>query len=422
MLDHGNGEFSVYHHMQLGSVAVGPCNCSDLSGCGQPVTRGQLLGRVGNSGRSTGPHLHLQFQDAFAFSCDGEEEETLIGECIPFYVTNYRFPSNENGPAFLQLRSSIPSGTLLDIEPDDDPPIGIPPPVYGPGDVMEVEPNQTLAAAQRLAMPVEVSGQIWANDTGVFADAGDGIEDLYRIEIPTLDSIFFELVPGASSDLDLIVYDGTLRAIQPSRAKTPANGQAMVLPLPAGIYHLFVSQYDPAASRTSVPYTLVVEPFGDSLVGLIGELPPEVVCHPVYLSAMRLSVWWARILLTGEYRGGAAWLLCDLGRRTDGCLAGGTTQPRPDGEDWIVDCVTQREVHTAVFRLIASIYDAGPARSAEAGMAGTPRAGGHGSAADRVPPAHSVPGSTLPFLVRAASQGVGTQTLSTSSRSIHIHR
>jgi len=47
-LDHGLGLFSVYAH--LSAIEVRP---------GQQVGRGQVLGRVGSTGRSTGPHLHL---------------------------------------------------------------------------------------------------------------------------------------------------------------------------------------------------------------------------------------------------------------------------------------------------------------------------------------------------------------------------
>lgn len=46
-LDHGEGLISAYFH--LSSVLVS---------AGQEVTRGQILGRVGQSGRVTGPHLH----------------------------------------------------------------------------------------------------------------------------------------------------------------------------------------------------------------------------------------------------------------------------------------------------------------------------------------------------------------------------
>ncbi|MDI2097757.1 M23 family metallopeptidase [Ruicaihuangia caeni] len=46
---------SVYGHMQLGSLSVA---------VGQQVTAGQQLGRVGSTGQSTGPHLHLELWDA----------------------------------------------------------------------------------------------------------------------------------------------------------------------------------------------------------------------------------------------------------------------------------------------------------------------------------------------------------------------
>nr|WP_277352192.1 M23 family metallopeptidase [Knoellia sp. DB2414S] len=46
---YGDGTVSVYAHMD--SVAVG---------VGDHVSAGQLVGRTGNTGRSTGPHLHLE--------------------------------------------------------------------------------------------------------------------------------------------------------------------------------------------------------------------------------------------------------------------------------------------------------------------------------------------------------------------------
>lgn len=49
-ISHANGEFSYYAHLQQASLQV---NEGDL------VRRGLLLGRVGNSGNSPGPHLHF---------------------------------------------------------------------------------------------------------------------------------------------------------------------------------------------------------------------------------------------------------------------------------------------------------------------------------------------------------------------------
>lgn len=48
-LDHGNGWQTVYAHMQGFDVVVG-----------DTVTSGQQIGRIGNTGNSTGPHVHVE--------------------------------------------------------------------------------------------------------------------------------------------------------------------------------------------------------------------------------------------------------------------------------------------------------------------------------------------------------------------------
>jgi hypothetical protein len=53
VIDHGNGEFSMLAHLMAGSVLVVQ---------GEAVRQGQPIGRLGNSGDTTGPHLHYQLQ------------------------------------------------------------------------------------------------------------------------------------------------------------------------------------------------------------------------------------------------------------------------------------------------------------------------------------------------------------------------
>ena len=50
MVDHGHGIQSLYAHLSTVDVAVG-----------QELAKGEQLGRIGSTGRSTGPHLHLSF-------------------------------------------------------------------------------------------------------------------------------------------------------------------------------------------------------------------------------------------------------------------------------------------------------------------------------------------------------------------------
>ncbi|GBD17227.1 Murein DD-endopeptidase MepM [bacterium HR26] len=54
VIRHAEREYSLLAHLQRGSVCVRP---------GQPVEAGQMVGRCGNSGHSTEPHLHFQVQD-----------------------------------------------------------------------------------------------------------------------------------------------------------------------------------------------------------------------------------------------------------------------------------------------------------------------------------------------------------------------
>jgi hypothetical protein len=54
VIDHGNGIHSCYAHLMLGSMKVEELDT---------VEAGQVIALLGNSGNSTGPHLHFHFMD-----------------------------------------------------------------------------------------------------------------------------------------------------------------------------------------------------------------------------------------------------------------------------------------------------------------------------------------------------------------------
>ena len=66
VLDLGDGSFATLAHLQQGSAAVEP---------GRTVRRGELLGRCGNSGNSSEPHVHLQLAD---------RSRALVAAGLPF--------------------------------------------------------------------------------------------------------------------------------------------------------------------------------------------------------------------------------------------------------------------------------------------------------------------------------------------------
>ncbi|HJQ38625.1 MAG TPA: peptidoglycan DD-metalloendopeptidase family protein [Thermoanaerobaculia bacterium] len=71
VIDHGNGEYSLLAHFRKGTV---------VPKVGADVKQGQLVGRCGNSGNSSEPHLHYHLQNAPKY---GE------GDGLPAQFTNY---------------------------------------------------------------------------------------------------------------------------------------------------------------------------------------------------------------------------------------------------------------------------------------------------------------------------------------------
>ncbi len=88
----GGGRYAAYAHLQPGSVAVH---------VGQRVHRGELLGRVGNTGSSTAAHLHFQVTDGpNAVLSNGQPyvfaRFALTGEAVGFDKATDQF---DIGPA-----------------------------------------------------------------------------------------------------------------------------------------------------------------------------------------------------------------------------------------------------------------------------------------------------------------------------------
>jgi murein DD-endopeptidase MepM/ murein hydrolase activator NlpD len=77
-LDLGNGRFAFYAHLIPGSLRVKP---------GDRVRRGDVLGLVGNSGNSTGPHLHFHI---------GDRNAGLAAEGLPYAIDSWEVMRGPN--------------------------------------------------------------------------------------------------------------------------------------------------------------------------------------------------------------------------------------------------------------------------------------------------------------------------------------
>ena len=71
ILDLGDGRYALYAHLQPGSFAVKQ---------GARVRRGQMLAKLGNSGQSDAPHLHLHIMD---------EPSPLAAEGLPLVFSSF---------------------------------------------------------------------------------------------------------------------------------------------------------------------------------------------------------------------------------------------------------------------------------------------------------------------------------------------
>jgi peptidase M23-like protein len=78
VLDIGNGAFALFAHMQPGSVKVA---------VGAKVKRGAVLGKVGNTGNTSAPHLHFHVMDG---------PSPLLSNGLPYVIDQFTMTAVDN--------------------------------------------------------------------------------------------------------------------------------------------------------------------------------------------------------------------------------------------------------------------------------------------------------------------------------------
>jgi hypothetical protein len=104
VLDLGDGNYALYAHLQPGSLRVKQ---------GEQVTRGQVLGLVGNSGNSVAPHLHFHVMDG---------PSPLGSNGLPYHIDAFTVSGHTPGTA--DFDAAERDGTQLTVTPAV-PPLGV---------------------------------------------------------------------------------------------------------------------------------------------------------------------------------------------------------------------------------------------------------------------------------------------------------
>jgi hypothetical protein len=103
VLDIGNGFFVNYAHLQPGSVRVEP---------GQRVSKGDVLGLVGNTGNSVAPHLHLHVMDTAS---------PVVSQGLPYLVDSFTVTARSASTAAFDDAegNGVPLQTVPGLEPTE---------------------------------------------------------------------------------------------------------------------------------------------------------------------------------------------------------------------------------------------------------------------------------------------------------------
>ena len=101
-----DGSYAVYAHLQPGSIVVKQ---------GQRVRRGEVLGKIGNSGNATGPHLHFHVSSGPGLEGDGLpyafDAFTVVGTEEGMPADDGKWNGKRNAPR--EVRGEMPEEHML---------------------------------------------------------------------------------------------------------------------------------------------------------------------------------------------------------------------------------------------------------------------------------------------------------------------
>lgn len=115
-VDHGNGEVASYVHLMDRSTPAHLCP-TEISGNDYldppiQIEEGQFLGRVGNSGPSTGPHLHLAISDTDHTASQSRTLPINFGQIAVHGSSSYQQGDDLNEVSFGQPKAMGPHQIL----------------------------------------------------------------------------------------------------------------------------------------------------------------------------------------------------------------------------------------------------------------------------------------------------------------------
>lgn len=258
-IDHLNGQFTRYSHLQAGSI---PNNLAALDAFGIcpaggvcTVSQGDILGLVGNSGNSSGPHLHFVLMD-------GSNANTAEGRPITF--SNVLFGMTQTNVALhtgTQIEEVLPIPSMIELNPPS--PAGL---------VTEIEDNDTVETHNAVTPPTTVEGEISDAENPTLAVRGDPMEDIYRFETETRAQVVIRVTPTSLvGDLDVYLLNDGLLMLNPDGAGWgDGSNEEIVATLAPGRYYVAVSDVDDGDGAT---YDLDIE-----LKPFAWQYPAKIVC------------------------------------------------------------------------------------------------------------------------------------------------